>query len=103
MSDALRAALAAGFLLAAVYLLVRAIRSKGIIGSDVVEAVGLALTPLFIPGAIEMIVKAFGRATLPIFNNAEDRVALTVGGLILIAVFLYGNFVALRKAWTNKR
>jgi hypothetical protein len=72
MSDVSRAALALGVLIPGAYLLIRGFRSPGITGSDVVEAVGLALTTLFVPGATEMIVKAFGRRELPIFNAAED-------------------------------
>lgn len=63
----------------------------------------MAVTPLFLPGAAEMIVKAFGKETLPLFNSAEDRVALIFGGVILIAAFLYGNFIAIQRAWNNKR
>ena len=50
-----------------------------------------------------MVIKAFGSSALPIFNSAEDRVALIFGGLILVAAFLYGNFIALQRAWKNKR
>jgi hypothetical protein len=103
MSDVLRAALAFGVLIPGAYLLIRAFRSRGITGSDVVEAVGLALTTLFVPGATEMIVKAFGRRELPIFNAAEDRMALTIGGAMLIVTFIYCNVTAFRQAWTEKR
>jgi hypothetical protein len=103
MSDVLRAALALGVLTSCAYLLMRVVRSQGITGSDVVEAVGLALTPSFVPGAIEMIVKAFGRPELPIFNAAEDRMALTIGGAMLIVTFFYCNIAAFRQAWTDKR
>jgi hypothetical protein len=103
MSGELRCALIVGVVLAFVYLAFRHFRSEGIQGTDVAEAGGIAVTPLFIPGAIEMVVKAFGGATLPIFNSAEDRVALVFGGLILIVAFLYGNLIALQRAWRNKR
>jgi hypothetical protein len=103
MSNVFRAALALGVLTASVYLLMRATRSRGITGGDVVDAVGLALTPSFLPGAIEMILKAFGRPELPIFNAPEDRIALTIGGAMLIAAFLYCNVTAIQQAWTNRR
>jgi hypothetical protein len=81
----------------------RLARSQGITGTDVVEAVGLAMMPSFVPGAIEMIIKAFGRPELPIFNAAEDRMALTIGGAMLIVTFIYCNVTAFRQAWTEKR
>jgi hypothetical protein len=83
VSDVLRAALALGALTSCAYLLMRLARSRGITGTDVVEAVGLAVMPSFVPGAIAMIIKAFGRPELPIF--------------------IYCNVTAFRQAWTDKR
>jgi hypothetical protein len=103
MSDGFRAAIAVGIAIAVVHLILRQVRSGGIQFPDFLEAVGLAATPLVVPGAVEMIIEAFGTETLPIFNKAEDRVALILGGAILIGAVAYGDLVALHRAWKGKR
>ena len=102
MPAAVRIALYSGIFLAVVYLVIRVGRSKRQLqGSDLCEAVGLALAPSPVPGAVMMIVKAFESETLPIFNGLEDRLALILGGAMLIGTFFYGSAIALRKAWRS--
>jgi hypothetical protein len=86
-----------------VYLVLRQTRSDGIQFPDFLDAVALALGPLVLPGAAEMIYKALGGDALPIFNGPEDRLALFVGGAAVIGGVAFGNFTALRRAWENKR
>lgn len=61
------------------------------------------MTPLLLPGAAEMVFKAFGGETLPIFNQPEDRMTLFFGGAAVISGIAYGNFLALRRAWQSER
>jgi hypothetical protein len=89
-----------GVFLGLIYLGVLGWRCRGLKGADICEAVGLAITPFPLPGAVEMIYKALGSAPLPIFNSTEDRAALIFGGLLLIAAFLYGLFIAGKRALT---
>jgi hypothetical protein len=103
MAGGLRIAVTAGVVLLIAYLALRQMRSNGIQFPDFLEAVGLAVTPLLLPGAVEMIVKALGGGMLPIFNDPEDRIALFLGGAAVISAVAYGGFAALHRAWTNKR
>jgi hypothetical protein len=92
-----------GAALLLIHLAVRQFRSRGVRFSDLGEAVSLALTPIVLPGATEMILKAFGGETLPIFNGPEDRLALFIGGAAVIAGIAYCNFLAFERAWKNRR
>jgi hypothetical protein len=98
MTDEVRLALLVGIALGVLYLVILGWRRKGLKGSHISEAVGLTFTPFPIPGAVEMIYKAFGKSPLPIFNEPESRAALVIGGLLLIAAFIYGAFVAINRA-----
>jgi hypothetical protein len=98
MTDEVRLALLIGVVLGAIYLVILGWRRKGLKASHISEAVGLVFTPFPIPGAVEMIYKAFGKNPLPIFNEPESRAALIIGGVLLIAAFVYGAFVAINRA-----
>jgi hypothetical protein len=98
MSNAVRVALIVGIVLGIAYILVVLLRRRELKGGEICEAIGLALSPFPIPGAAEMIYKAFDRDTLPIFNSPENRAALIIGGILLIATFLYSLYVAVSKA-----
>ena len=103
MSIGYRILLGSGAALRVIHLAVRQFRSHGVRFTDLGEAVSLALTPIVLPGAAEMILKAFGGAALPIFNRPEDRLALIIGGAAVIGAIAYCNFLALERAWTNQR
>jgi hypothetical protein len=92
-----------GAALLVVNLLVRQFRSEGIQAPDIFEAVGVAGSPILLPGAIEMMFKAFGGEALPIFNRPEDRLALFIGGAVVLTAIAYGNFLAFGRAWKNQR
>jgi hypothetical protein len=98
-----RIAVSSGVALLIVYLILRHVRSEGIRLSDVLEAVGMAATPLLLPGALEMMVKALGGEMLPIFNEPEDRIALFLGGAAVISAIAYGDLSAFNRAWKNER
>lgn len=104
MSGGVRFALYGGLLLALIYFAIRMVRSKGNLqGRDLYEVVGLLLMPSLLPGAITMIIKALDSEDLPIFNSLEDRIALILGGAMLIAAFFYGLIAAMKRAWGPKR
>ena len=98
MSVGLRILTSFGAVLLVVYLALRQFRSGGVQGTDIVEALAIAMTPLLLPGAAEMVLKAFGGQALPIFNQPEDRMTLFFGRAAVISGIAYGNFLALRRA-----
>jgi hypothetical protein len=103
MSDAIRAAFLAGIILGLVYAVIVIVRLKDLKGQEMSEAVGLFLSTFPIPGAGEMMWKAIGSESLPIFNEIESRAALFLGGALLIGTFVYGLFAAFKHAITSQR
>lgn len=102
MPDAVRYALIFGIVAGVLYLAILLWRHKGLKGSHIPEAITLVFVPFPIPGALEMIYKAFGKNPLPIFNDAESRAALILGGMMLIATFIYSLYVAGKHALKSK-
>ncbi|HEY2054119.1 MAG TPA: hypothetical protein VGH14_09320 [Solirubrobacterales bacterium] len=103
MPATLRVTVIVGMVLVFAQLSLRQIRSREVRLEDLFEAIVLALGPVVLPGAAEMIVKALGGDTLPIFNTAEDRLALIIGGAAVIAAITQVTLMALRRAWDGKR
>jgi hypothetical protein len=103
VSIGLRILIGTGAVFLVIVLVLRQLRSEGIQGPDILEAVGVAALPLLFPGAAEMILKSLGGDVLPMFNRPEDRLALFLGGAGVLAGIVYGNLLALRRAWRNQR
>jgi hypothetical protein len=103
MSVALRVALISSVALAGIYVAILTIRHRGL-GWPVTylfEAVALVLAPLPVPGATEMAWKSLQSDPLPVFNEAESRVALFFGGSLLVAAALYTVVFSFHRAWRS--
>jgi hypothetical protein len=88
MDQHARWALLAGLVFAAVYVLARTFRHRGLRwpATDLLEAVVLLVAPFPLPGAMEMVIKGLGNERLPIFNSSEDRAALIFGVALIVAL-----------------
>jgi hypothetical protein len=101
MPGAVRISLYVGVFLGLAYIGFVLWRRREIKGSEISEALGLAITPFPIPGAVKMVYRAMASKPLPVFNNVENRVALVFGGSFLIVSFLYGLYAAVQRAARN--
>ncbi len=100
MSDAVRDCLFGGCLLFLAYLIIRSAKTKNPrdVFGDLPLAIVLIVALSPIPGAVNMLSKALGKQTLPIFNSFEERAALVLGGALLLISIVYGIVVALLHA-----
>lgn len=100
----MRWALYSGAALAFVFLIVRLWRDgyEFLSIDDLVSAVSIVAATLFVPGALDMISKAFSSDELPILNAAEQRVALIVGGSLLLLTAATTVFNYFRNAFLRR-
>jgi hypothetical protein len=103
VSATLRVTVVAGLVLVSTQLLLRQVRSHEIKVEDLFDAIVLAMGTVILPGAAGMTGKALGGSALPIFNAVEDRLALIVGGAMVIGATIQGTFRLFRRAWDGQR
>lgn len=101
MSEALRITLYVGLGLGALNILLRAMTNGELTIQGIYEGIGVAVGVLPIPGAVDMLGKV-GRDHLPIFDSAEDRVALAVGAVLVIGAILSGVWGSFSRALTEE-
>lgn len=96
----LRLAFIGGLVLAALFLVFRTVRCGGLSWpvTDLLEAVIVGITPLPLPGALEMIWKALQADPLPMLDSAENRAALTLGGALLTSALVFTTIAELKRA-----
>jgi hypothetical protein len=104
LSSNLQIAFFAGLALAAIYIVGRTVRHGGVSWpiTDLFEAITLAIAPLPVPGAVEMLGKATQKGELPILNSVESRIALGFGGALLITAIVFTAVVGLKRGWRAK-
>jgi hypothetical protein len=99
MSGPVQVAVVAGLVLLLVHVSLRQFGSRDVRVSELFQIVALTISPLLLPGAAEMVLRALGRSPLPIFNTAEDRLTLILGAAAVIAGIVDENIKALRESW----
>jgi RsiW-degrading membrane proteinase PrsW (M82 family) len=102
MSGPVQIAVVAGLVLLLVHVSLRRFGSRDVRVSELFQIVALAISPLLLPGATEMVFKALGRSALPIFNTDEDRLTLILGAAAVIAGIVEENIKALRESWDGR-
>ena len=101
MSASLRIALYVGLALAAVAFVARIWRYKGLSfpTAAFLELVTLVVAPFPIPVLFEIIEKSTQSASLPVFNAAEQRVALFLGAVVLIGALVTTTIAVMIRAF----
>ncbi len=100
MSLGVSLALYSGFAACILYLVARTVRHRGLHwpATDIFEAAALVFLFLPVPALVQIMSKALGSQTLPIFNDTEDRAIIVIGAAVIAAAIAFGFFIGVKRA-----